>query len=114
MAGVAALVLIVVDADHERPLDRDVAVAEVAEAEGGQLAAPGAGLGLQCDERQQLVILPERSIEEPAHVVGRRWAYLRDVVPAGMGSLCRVVRPPAPDHGLAQGKPDDAVDARHR
>src|SRR3954452_24817974 len=57
VAGVAALVLLAVDADHQAAGNGDAAFGEVAEPQRGQLAAPGAGLSLQCDECQQLVIL---------------------------------------------------------
>lgn len=82
VAGVAALVLLAVEADDQRPGDRDAAFGEVTEPERCELAAPGAGLGLQRDERQQLVVLRQRGNEQPAHLVGRRRMDLRGVVPA--------------------------------
>jgi hypothetical protein len=64
--------------------------------------------------RAALVILLDGGVEQPAHLMGRRRAYLGSVVPPGARPFRRVVLAPPPHHRLLQRRLHDRVRAGHR
>ena len=94
--------------------DRHAALSEVGVPQRRQFASTGSRLGFERHEREQLEVLLEGGVEEPTHLFGRRRLDLGRVIAAGVRPVRRVVRSPAPHHGLAQRRPHDSVDPGDR